>query len=82
MRVHKDPSKAIRLVGITCKDGNTKLDNVVVNVARTLEAGNALDVSLVPIIVAFSYSLCKYSVKMTTGPCIPSMSVCLGSVSS
>ena len=73
LRAHRDPFKAIRLVGITCVDGNTKLDNVVVNVTRTLEAGNALDVSLIPIIVNFSYSLYKYFVEMATGPCISRM---------
>ena len=43
LRAHE--AKAVKLVGITCVDGNTKLDNVVVNVTRTLKAGNALDVS-------------------------------------
>ena len=43
---HKDPSRDFHIVGITCVNGNTNVDNVCVNVTRTLKAADALDVSL------------------------------------
>lgn len=42
---HKDPKKKFRILGLTCVNGNTTVDNVCVNVTRTLTAADALDVS-------------------------------------
>ena len=35
---HKDPEIPFKIVGITCVNGNTDVDNVCKNVLRTLQA--------------------------------------------
>jgi len=36
LRAHKDPASRIQVVGVVCVNGNTSVDNVVVNVSRIL----------------------------------------------
>lgn len=38
LRAHQDPKSRIKVVGVSCVNGNTGVDNVVVNVARILGA--------------------------------------------
>jgi len=37
LRAHQDPLHPIRIVGITTTHGNTGVDNVTINVTRTLD---------------------------------------------
>ena len=38
-------NSSLEVIGITCVYGNTAVDNVVVNVLKTLQTANRLDVS-------------------------------------
>lgn len=41
---HENLHGGVKVIGITCVTGNTRVDNVVVNVLKTLDTVNRLDV--------------------------------------
>lgn len=43
---HRDPSSPVKVVGIICAHGNTKVENVATNVIRTLQAVEEHDVRM------------------------------------
>jgi hypothetical protein len=42
LKAHQDPENSVKVVGVTCVNGNTAVDNVAVNVARILKASGEL----------------------------------------
>jgi pyrimidine-specific ribonucleoside hydrolase len=46
LQAHKDPSVTFRVIGISCVNGNTEVDNVCLNVTRILEVANLSEVRI------------------------------------
>lgn len=57
IQAHKDPSMLLRIIGITCVNGNTEVDNVTINVTRILEIAQLNEV--ISVFCALYFSLIR-----------------------